>query len=286
MKKLSRMQRNLWVWTVPLVLGMVVCGALVCGQSLLVAQEQELGSFAGPPGGGGMMGGGESGGMGSVGMGGMSPVIKWVKPQVGKPVWLARGENSLRAREKMRRRLDEEREFQFNNQPLSSVVTFISDTYLFPVHIDAKGLEEENVTPEDPITFSTNMGSLRIVLQRILYPLNLDFIVHEDRLEITSRTQADLNGAVLAYNLAHVASNSSEGVNIVNTIKKMVRPVAWDDQGGGASGQMIGSVLLVKASEGMHEEIERLLALLNDKQPKDNTPTPETHSVNDEENPM
>jgi hypothetical protein len=49
---------------------------------------------------------------------------------------------------------------------------------------------------------------------------------------------------------------------------------------------MIGSVLLVKASEGMHEEIERLLALLNDKQPKDNTPTPETHSVNDEENPM
>lgn len=66
----------------------------------------------------------------------------------------------------------------------------------------------------------------------------------------------------------------------------MVRPVAWDDQGGGASCQMIGSVLLVKASEGMHEEIERLLALLNDKQPKDNTPTPETHSVNDEENPM
>ena len=66
----------------------------------------------------------------------------------------------------------------------------------------------------------------------------------------------------------------------------MVRPDAWDDQYGGASCQMIGSALLVKASEGMHEEIERLLALLNDKQPKDNTPTPETHSVNDEENPM
>ena len=263
MTKLSRMQRNSWVWTVPLLLGGVVCGAVVCGQSLLVAQEQELGGFSGPPAGGGMMGGGESGGMGSGGMGGMSPLIKWVTPKGDKPDWLARGENSLRAREQMRRRLDEEGEFQFNNPPLSSVVTFISDTYGFPVHINARGLEEENVTTDEPITFSTDKGSLRIVLQRILYPLNLDYIVHEDRLEITSRTQADLNGAVLAYNLAHVASNSSEGVNIVNTIKKMVRPVAWDDQGGGASCQMIGSVLLVKASEGMHEEIERFLAQLN-----------------------
>jgi hypothetical protein len=60
-----------------------------------------------------------------------------------------------------------------------------------------------------------------------------------------------------------VASNSSEGVNIVNTIKKMVRPDAWDNQGGDASCHLIGSVLLVKASEGMHEEIERFLAQLN-----------------------
>jgi len=265
MTKQSRMQRNSWVWTVPLLLGVVVCGAVVCGQSLLVAQELEPGEGA-PPRMSPAIGGGGMGGMGGMGGGGggfVSPVIQWVTPQGDKPDWLARGENSLRAREKMRRRLDEEGEFQFNNPPLSSVVTFISDTYLFPVHIDAKGLEEENVTPEEPITFSTDKGSLRIVLQRILYPLNLDYIVHEDRLEITSRTQADFNGAVLAYNLAHVASNSSEGVNIVNTIKKMVRPDAWDDQGGGASCQMIGSVLLVKASEGMHEDIERLLAQLN-----------------------
>jgi hypothetical protein len=60
-----------------------------------------------------------------------------------------------------------------------------------------------------------------------------------------------------------VASNSSEGVNIVNTIKKMVRPDTWDDRGGNASCHLIGSVLLVKASERMHEEIERLLAQLN-----------------------
>lgn len=45
---------------------------------------------------------------------------------------------------------------------------------------------------------------------------------------------------------------------------------AWDDQGGDASCHLIGSVLLVEASEGMHEEIERFLSLLNEKRPKDN----------------
>ncbi|MBU6239992.1 MAG: hypothetical protein KGQ51_19435 [Planctomycetes bacterium] len=266
MTKLSRMQRNLWVWTVPVLLGGVVYIAVVYGASLLVAQELKP-SFIPPrvspatedlPGGG-MMGS----------MGGMSPTITWVKPAGEKPDWLTRGEKSLRAREEMRRRLDKEGEFQFNNQPLSSVVTFISDQYGLPVHIDEKGLEQETLTPEERITIKTN-GSLRSCLRRILDPSSLDYVVHENGLEITNRLEAIGNGAVLAYNLAHVASNSSQGDDIVNTIKKMVRPDAWDDQGGGASCHLIGSVLIVKASEGMHEEIERFLSLLNEKRPKDN----------------
>lgn len=95
-----------WVWSVPLLLSGVVCG-IVCGRSLLVAQELKP-SFIPPrvspatedQPGGGMMGS----------MGGMSPTITWVKPEGEKPDWLTRGENALRARETMRRKLDQEGE--------------------------------------------------------------------------------------------------------------------------------------------------------------------------------
>jgi thiamine phosphate synthase YjbQ (UPF0047 family) len=60
-----------------------------------------------------------------------------------------------------------------------------------------------------------------------------------------------------------VASNSLEGVEIVNTIEKMVQPDQWQEAGGIGACHLIGSVLLVKADEGMHEDIERLLAELN-----------------------
>jgi hypothetical protein len=241
MTRRSGLQRNRWVWSVPVLLVGVVYIAVVYGASLLVAQEHEP---VRPMGG----------------MGGITPEITWVKPQGEKPDWLTRGENALRAREKMRRKLDQEGEFSFDNQPIRDVVISMSDMYGFEIHLNEKGILEQSLTPEEPITIKTK-GSLRSALQRILYPLGLDYVVHEDYLEITSEMSAfDM---VLAYNLAHVAENSSEGESIVSTIKKMVRPDTWDDQGGNASCHLIGSVLLVKASERMHEEIERLLAQLN-----------------------
>lgn len=193
-------------------------------------------------------------------MGGMLPVIQWVKPQGEKPDWLTRGENAIRAREKIRRQLDQEGEFSFNNQPHGAVVSSISDMYGFEVHLNEKALEEESMTPEEPITINTK-GSLRNVLRRILDPLNLDYVVHEDYLEITSGNSASYT--VLAYNLAHVASSNREGESIVSTIQRMVRPHEWQEGGGTAVCHLIGSVLLVKASERTHEEIERLLAQLN-----------------------
>ncbi len=191
---------------------------------------------------------------------GVSPVITWVKPQGEKPDWLIRGEKAIRAREKMRQLLEQEDVFMFNSQPLHSVVTSISEGYGFEIHIDQKALEAENLPPEEPITIKT-MGSLRSCLHRILDPLNLAYVVHEDYLEITAVETASY--AVRAYNLTHVASNSLEGVEIVNTIEKMVQPDQWQEAGGIGACHLIGSVLLVKADEGMHEDIERLLAELN-----------------------
>ena len=241
MTRRSGLQRNRWVWSVPVLLVGVVYIAVVYGASLLVAQEHEP---VRPMGG----------------MGGITPEITWVKPQGEKPDWLTRGENALRAREKMRRKLDQEGEFSFDNQPIRDVVISMSDMYGFEIHLNEKGILEQSLTPEEPITIKTK-GSLRSALQRILYPLGLDYVVHEDYLEITGGKSAPYT--VLVYNLAHLASSNREGEHIVSTIQRMVRPGEWQEDGGTAVCHLIGSVLLVKASERAHEEIETVLALLN-----------------------
>jgi hypothetical protein len=198
-------------------------------------------------------------------------VITWTKPQGEKPDWLIRGENAVRAREKTRQKLDVSKEFEFHSQPLATVLVYLADTYELPIYINAKSLEEQQVTPEEPITI-TATGSLRSVLPRILHPLSLDYIVLEDGLEVVQGADAIRQGAVCSYNLAHVTYNPSDATSIVNTIERMVQPDQWDTNGGQATCVLMGSVLLVKASEGMNEEVRNLLAQLNAMQPEEEKP--------------
>ncbi len=245
------LHRYPWFWPIAALIAMVVFGV-----TSLDAQEQQSASTT--FGGGGMGG-----------MGGLPVLIEWVKPQGDKPDWLTRGENAIRAREKIRRLLDHEGEgefeqkeqFEFNNQPLSSVMSYISDRYGLSIQINERQLEQVNMNTEEPITLHATC-TLRGALTRMFEPRDLDYIIHEDRIEITDRDSAIRGGAVLSYDLAHIATSNKEGDAIVSTIKKMVQPDAWLE-GGGASCHLIGSVLLVKADEGMHEDIERLLAQLN-----------------------
>ena len=283
MTRLSRIQRNCWVLSVPLLLGGVVYTTAVYGASLLVAQDQEPGGSGkhrvilptevqpgGGAGGSKPSFGGSGGGTG--GMGGMGRplvLIEWKKPQGEKPDWLIRGENAIRAREKIRRLLDhngegefeQKEQFEFNNQPLSSVMSYISDRYGLSIQINERQLEQVNMNTEEPITLHATC-TLRGALTRMFEPRDLDYIIHEDRIEITDRDSAIRGGAVLSYDLAHIATSNMEGDAIVSTIKKMVQPDAWLE-GGGASCHLIGSVLLVKAAEGIHEEVRNLLAQLN-----------------------
>lgn len=198
-------------------------------------------------------------------------VITWTKPQGEKPDWLIRGENAVRARETTRQKLDVSKQLEFQSQPLGTVLMYLADEYGLPIYINAKSLEEQQVSPEEPITLSAT-GSLRSILPRILHPLSLDYIVLEDGLEVVQGADAIRHGAVCSYNLAHVAYNSSDATSIVNTIERMVQPDQWDTKGGEATCVLIGSVLLVKASEGIHEEVRNLLAQLNAMQPEEEKP--------------
>lgn len=216
------------------------------------------------PSGGGQGGGGMGGMMGGnigMGMGWKAPVITWVKPEGGKPDWLVRGENAIRAREKIRSRLDVWAEIDFREVSLENALKELLGKEEISVYFDMKGLELANHSSDEPISLQAQ-GTLRSLLARILDPLDLDYIVLEDGLRITRREEAIRHGSIKAYNLAYVVKDSSEGENILSTIETMIQPDQWYTAGGDASYSLIGSVLLIKASEGIHEDVQNLLALV------------------------
>lgn len=187
------------------------------------------------------------------------PLVIWSKPVGPEPEWLSRGKKALNAKEQTRRRLDEVVELSFNNIPLTAVLEELSTRAEVAFHADPRGLEQASVTTEEPITLMAR-ASLKELLQRILHPIGLDYIVLEDGITITDQKTAEMRGAIAAYNLAHLVNDNRGGRKIVSLIQTMISPDRWMVSSGLCSCELIGTVLYVKASESMHEDIEQFLA--------------------------
>jgi hypothetical protein len=85
------------------------------------------------------------------------------------------------------RALRERGEVAFNNTPLSTVMQTFSDQYGIPIVIDANGLDEETITPEEPVSLSVPEISLRSALKLILEPMNLTYVIQDEVMRITNK---------------------------------------------------------------------------------------------------
>ena len=85
------------------------------------------------------------------------------------------------------RALRERGEVTFNNAPLSTVMQTFSDQYGIPIVIDPKGLDEESITPEEPVSLNVPEISLRSALKLILEPMNLTYVIQDEVMKITNK---------------------------------------------------------------------------------------------------
>jgi len=83
--------------------------------------------------------------------------------------------------------LNERGEVSFNGQPLSGVMKFFKEQYNIPIVIDDKALEDENITPDEPITLELPTISFRSALKLILEPLQLTYVIEDEVMRITSK---------------------------------------------------------------------------------------------------
>lgn len=225
---------------------------------------QDSGSFVLAQGMGGM-GGGGMGWVGGGGMGGMpggvnAPkelVIKWEKPTAPVPSWLEGGADAKEREDDIRRTLKERMEVDFNGTPLSGVMAFISKTMGIPIFIDDKALEDENFTPDEPITLERKDAKVRDVLMQVLEPLQLTYLIEREAIFITSKkTSAN---QIRYYDLSYLFPDNGLTSELMTSIEMMVSPDQWQNAGGTSSMVTVGSMLVISAPEETQLAIEVML---------------------------
>lgn len=191
-----------------------------------------------------------------------APVVVWTQP-TELPSWLEGGvaEDSKAdmIREALRQVVDK---VSFNQMPLSGVIAELGKKLEFDFKLDEKSLEEQGLTLDEPITLELKSMSLRNTLYHVLEPLQLSYEIDHDVLVIRSKGSIQ-NQLLRTYDLSLILPDNSTVPQLVQVIEQSIAPDAWQVAGGNSTCDVFGSLLVVKAPDSIHEQIEELLRLLS-----------------------
>lgn len=182
-------------------------------------------------------------------------VIWWGKPKGDEPGWLSRGKQAMKAEETLRETLDKEIEVSISSAELLQALEIILGQHWIPYTANQAGMDA-------PVVMLEAKGKVRDVLRRVLRPMQLDYVIHQDSLQIVNPREDQFQRTIRVYDLAHVISNSQDMGKVLQLIESTVQPDQWHTQGGQSRLESVGSVLAVASTELVHEEVETLLSKL------------------------
>jgi hypothetical protein len=98
--------------------------------------------------------------------------------------------------------LDEKTELDFADQPLTDVIDYLKQRHDIEIQLDQKALTDAGVGTDTPITRSIKGITLRSALKLLLSELDLTYIIRNEVLMITSKTEAESMLSTRVYPVA------------------------------------------------------------------------------------
>jgi type II secretory pathway component GspD/PulD (secretin) len=175
--------------------------------------------------------------------------------------------------DQIREKLKEQVEVKFNGAGLAGVMSQFASTLDLSILIDERALEEEGISLDEQITLNLSKEiSFRSALKLVLEPLNLTWVIEDEVMRITSKSNSA--NVLRTYDLSQILPDNSTVLEVMNIIERTVAPDSWDAEGGTSTIAVFGSLLVVSCPEDTHEGIEKTLYLLGNQAPQNIKPAP------------
>lgn len=181
------------------------------------------------------------------------------KPQTGVvPATSARTASD--AAEQLRAKLGESIEVEIDDDPLWRAVYAICNPKMIEFDLNKAKISEAGIQVDAPLALK-GKGSLRELFRRLLEPHGLAYIVHDSFIEITTKQDAENRPTTRWYDITFLTKTGPafDLLSLTETIETTVYPDAWVTVGGVSSLKIVGSLLVAKATDPAHEQIEKLL---------------------------
>lgn len=177
------------------------------------------------------------------------------------------------AEEAIRKKLSRQVTLSLCSCPLEDFVNSLAKQLAVNVVIDRTAIEEISHTATMPITLEVDDISARSALNIILRPSELDWMVRDEALIITTAEEAEQNLRPVVYDVTDLvnvtADNDSETEIDFNSLIELVHfQVAPDTWAEGNSSDVVGyqlnekNLLIISQSDSVHYEITRFFLSL------------------------
>lgn len=192
------------------------------------------------------------------------PQINW--PQEAEP-------RPAGAEADIEQALDQPAEFDFEETPLRDVADKLQAQYGIDVQLDARALEDSGLGSDTPITRQVRDVSLRDGLKLLLGEFDLTYVVRNEVLLITSKTEAENMLVTKVYPVFDLVVCSGEEGHarsplnygpLMALIQQTVAPDTWDDVGGPGPLKEFANAgaLVISQTMEVHEEVAQQLRAL------------------------
>lgn len=151
---------------------------------------------------------------------------------------------------------------EFVDAPLSEVVEQLQQRFGIAIGIDAAALEEVGITKESPVTGSYSDISLRSILNHLLRPLQLTYVIRDEILVITTQEKLEQSVEVRVYRIEKPSNATVSLAKFAEMLPKLIEPDSWTEQGGETFCTTYDNNLVVRSSPDVHDKINDLLRKL------------------------
>ena len=205
----------------------------------------------------------------------MPDAKRWEDLTKSRSRLMAEGRSRLTERElEIQKKLRTPVLLQFRETPLSEVLDHLAKLAAVNLHLDEKGLEEEGVSSDTPVTIDlTQEISLKSALNLILEPKHLSYVIRDEVLKITSEQLRDGETYQRVYNVADLVTpipnfvpNGRTGLSGALSEAYNLTGGAWGGMGG-VNGVGAGYLASQDGSQAMGVIDPKVLAQINELMP-------------------
>jgi hypothetical protein len=197
----------------------------------------------------------------------MPPIrIKW--PQEAEPQPRGAEARTLAA-------LEDTCDLDFYDEPLNEVIAAIAQRHGIQTHIDRKALDKRGVSVDALITRTLRGITLKAALKLMLDELDLAYVVRDEVLLVTSKTEAENLLIVKVYPVFDLVVRRPDASRLKpaldfkslnEAITSNLAPTTWDEVGGpGVIEEFTNSgALVISQTPAIHEQIAAFLQALRE----------------------